>query len=182
MKTSGTNNKIKLYMKTTKVEGNFKDYLTNIKVYGKQMLSQDQIEYLDGGYEKEVYEFKQEDETDQEFYENFVKWLHEGNVNKGYVDYYLFLGLRHHEILTPWTFKNLESKVTECFEKGNGWLYEVNHRVRYKLTIRLIVSRQQGLHKLVRRSVADQDSYYRKQEKEIEYFVNKEDMFYSLYR
>lgn len=168
-------------MKTTKVEKNFKEYLENIKVYGKPILSADEIDYLNNGYDKKVYEFKQENETDAEFYENFIKWLHESTVSTGYVDYYIFLGLRRHEKLTPWTFKELESKITECFEKANGWLYEVNHRVHFKLTIRLVVSRQQGLHKLVRRSIADQEAYFRKQEKEVSYFVDRDEMFYSLY-
>lgn len=169
-------------MKTTKVEKDFKEYLEGIKVYGKPILGPDQIDYLNGGWGKEVWEFKQEDEGDAEFFENFLGWLHESDVTTGYTDYYIFIGLRRHETLTPWNFKNFESKVTECFEKGNGWVYEVNHRMRHKLTIRLIISHQSGLRKLTRRSIEEQDAYYKKQEKEVGWFIDKNKMFYSLYR
>lgn len=116
-------------MKTTKVEQNFKEYLESIKVYGKPILSPMEIDYLAGGTDTAAYEFKQEKgESDEEFFKNFEAWLHEDEVTTGYADYFLFLGLRRHEKLTPWAFKSLEKAVTECFEKGQGWLYEVNHR------------------------------------------------------
>jgi hypothetical protein len=167
-------------MTTTKVEKNFKEYLESIKVYGRPILGPLEIEYLCSGIETGAYEFKQEaGETDEEFYENFVKWLHESRVTTGFVDYFLFLGLRRHERLTPWAFKNLESKVTECFEKSNGWLYEINHRVRFRLTIRLVISKQPGLCKLTRRSTEDQGWFYRTREKELGHFVDPKKTCYN---
>ena len=59
-------------MKTTKVEQNFKEYLESIKVYGKPILSPMEIDYLAGGTDTAVYEFKQEKgESDEEFFKNF---------------------------------------------------------------------------------------------------------------
>lgn len=167
-------------MVTTKVEKNFKEYLEDIKVYGKPILGPMEIDYLSGGIETAAYEFKQEQrEGDKEFYENFVKWLHESDVTTGFVDYFIFLGLRRFQRLTPWTYKWLESKVTECFEKSNGWLYEVNHRNRHLLTIRLVISKQPGLRKLTRRSTEDQNLAYKQEERNISYYVDKSKTTYN---
>ena len=167
-------------MKTTKVEQNFKEYLENIKVYGKPILSPMEIDYLAGGIETTAYEFKQEKgESDEDFLKSFEAWLHEGEVTTGYADYFLFLGLRRHEKLTPWAFKSLEKAVTECFEKGQGWLYEVNHRYRFRLTIRLVISKQPALQRLVRRSTAEEEAHYRRQEREIGRYVSQDKVSYN---
>ena len=140
-----------------------------------------EIEYFSGGRETAVYEFKQETgESDTEFYENFVKSLHKSEVTTGFVSYFVFLGLRRYERLTPWAYKWLESKVTDCFEKSNGWLYEDNRRMRFRLTIRLVISKQAGLKKLIHRSAEGQERFYRAREKALRHFVDSKKVFYNI--
>ena len=142
---------IEVYMISIKNSFSAKDYLTSIKIYGRPVLSPDEIDYLASGYSFEAYEFRQEKETDEEFLEQFMIWLHEKAVDSSFADYYLFIGLRYHETLTQEQFDLLERKVTECFENGRGWIYELNHRLRFRMNIRLIISHQRGFRRLIKR-------------------------------
>jgi hypothetical protein len=78
-----------------------KDYLRTLKISGHHIFSEDTMEYLTSPESKcMAYEFKQENESDEEFLENFSKWLHEYPQIEGHVEYYLLMGLRYKKHLT----------------------------------------------------------------------------------
>ena len=77
-------------MIVTKIETPFKQFLESLKVpaspngKGGTLFSPDEINYLTRNSLASVYEFKQEYETDREFYEMFVKWLYEEELSFDY--------------------------------------------------------------------------------------------------
>lgn len=77
-------------MIVTKIETPFRQFLESLKVpnspngKGCTLFSPDEINYLTRNSLASVYEFKQEDETDREFYEMFVKWLYEEELDFDY--------------------------------------------------------------------------------------------------
>ena len=77
-------------MIVTKIETPFRQFLESLKVpnspngKGGTLFSPDEINYLTRNSLASVYEFKQEDETDREFYEMFVKWLYEEELDFDY--------------------------------------------------------------------------------------------------
>ena len=77
-------------MIVTKIETPFRQFLENLKVpnspngKGGTLFSPDEINYLTRNSLASVYEFKQEYETDREFYEMFVKWLCEDELSFDY--------------------------------------------------------------------------------------------------
>lgn len=77
-------------MIVTKIETPFRQFLESLKVpnspngKGDTLFSPDEINYLTRNSLASAYEFKQEDETDREFYEMFVKWLYEEELDFDY--------------------------------------------------------------------------------------------------
>ena len=77
-------------MIVTKIETPFRQFLESLKVpnspngKGGTLFSPDEINYLTRNSLASVYEFKQEDETDRKFYEMFVKWLYEEELDFDY--------------------------------------------------------------------------------------------------
>ena len=88
-------------MIATKIEMPFREFLESLKVpsvprmKGGTIFNPDEINYLVRYSIPLVYEFVQENETDREFYEKFVKWLHEEMPVYGYVDVYMVVYLRY---------------------------------------------------------------------------------------
>lgn len=84
----------------------FREFLESLKVpsaprmKGGTIFSPDEINYLTRYSTPLVYEFIQENETDREFYEMFVKWLHEEMPVYGYVDVYMVVYLRYGQYLS----------------------------------------------------------------------------------
>ena len=84
----------------------FREFLESLKVpsaprmKGGTIFSPDEINYLTRYSTPLVYEFIQENETDREFYEMFVKWLHEEMPVYGYVDVYMVVYLRYGKYLS----------------------------------------------------------------------------------
>lgn len=82
-------------MIVTKIDTPFRKFLESLKVpsaprmKGGTIFSPDEVNYLTRYSTPLVYEFTQENETDREFYEMFVKWLHEEPPICGYVDIYM---------------------------------------------------------------------------------------------
>ena len=139
-------------MITTRITTPFVKYLSSLKVYGRQLFSNDEILYLyDANTAREVYDFKQEGETDDEFLRLFSTWLHERPKQQGYVEYYVLVFMRQNELLTASQFEFLERNVTECFDTSHGWLYEINHRLRFRLHIQLICTYPKSFYRLVRK-------------------------------
>jgi len=95
----------------------------------------------------------QENETDREFYEMFVKWLHEGMPVYGYVDIYMVVYLRYGQYLSNDEFEYLERNIPECFEKGHVWLYEINYRRRFRLRIQLIRCLKKDFQRIIRKDI-----------------------------
>ena len=137
---------------TTKAE--FRERLNNLKVMGKSIFSQDEIDYLSNGINFECVELKQEDEDDDEFLKLFSRWLHERPKKQGYVDYYIIVCLRKGERLTSEQFEYMERNVAECFDTSHGWLYEINHRMRFRLRIELICSYKKEFRRLTRKELS----------------------------
>ena len=129
----------------------FIEYLKSLKVRDKQIFNPDEVKYLADCYEFEAVEFKQEDESDEEFFNLFSTWLHERPRQQGHVDYYILFYLRMGQTLTQEQFEFMERNVADCFETSHGWLYEVNYRMRFKLRIRLISSYKKSFNRLVRK-------------------------------
>ena len=136
---------------TTKME--FRERLNNLKVMEKCLFSQDEIDYLSNGIHFECVELKQEDEDDNEFLRLFSTWLHERTKQQGHVDYYIIVCLRKGERLTPEQFEYMERNVAECFDTSHGWLYEINHRMRFRLRIELICSYKKEFRRLTRKEL-----------------------------
>ena len=143
-------------MKTTVLANNrqeFRERLNNLKVMGKSIFSQDEIDYLSNGINFECVELKQEDEDDDEFLKLFSTWLHERPKQQGYVDYYIIVCHRKGERLTSEQFDYMERNVAECFDTSHGWLYEINHRMRFRLRIELICSYKKEFRRLTRKEL-----------------------------
>ncbi len=141
-------------MITTKLVTNrteFRRFLEKIKVENKRIFSPDEVAYLADTDGFEALEFKQEDETDEEFLSLFSAWLHERPQLEGHIDYYILVCLRKYQELTDEQFEFLERNVAECFETNHGWLYELNHRMRFRLRIRLICSYKKSFRRLIRK-------------------------------
>ena len=131
----------------------FRERLNDLKVMQKCIFSQDEIDYLSNGINFECVELKQEDEDDDEFLKLFSTWLHERPKRQGYVDYYIIVCHRKGEHLTPDQFEYMERNVAECFDTSHGWLYEINHRMRFRLRIQLICSYKKEFHRLTRKEL-----------------------------
>ena len=121
-------------------------YLDSLKVRGHKILSEDTMNYLTApGTLSTAYEFKQEGESDQEFLRLFSAWLHEyPQPVGGHTEYYLLMGLRLDE---------LERNVADCFAYSHGWYYELNHRLRHRLRITLIMSQQKEFRRLIKKDL-----------------------------
>lgn len=118
----------------------------------------DEINYLARYSIPLVYEFVQENETDRDFYEKFVKWLHEEMPVYGYVDVYMVVYLRYGQYLSNDEFEYLERNIPECFEKGHVWLYEINYRRRFRLRIQLIRCLKKDFQRIIRKDIYKIDS------------------------
>lgn len=141
-------------METKKVEQPMKMYLDSLKVRGHKILSEDTINYLTGQDAKcTAYEFKQENENDHEFLQLFSTWLHEIPHVDGHVEYYLLMGMRYGERLSKEELEFLERSVADCFTYSHGWYYEMNHRLRYRLRITLIMSQKTNFRRLIRKKL-----------------------------
>ena len=100
-----------------------------------------------------AYEFKQENESDMEFLEYFSKWMHEWPKVEGHVEYYLLMGLRYNKHLSEEQYEYLERNFCDCFSFSHGWYYELNHRVRYRLHITLVMSQNRNFRNLVKKEI-----------------------------
>lgn len=129
----------------------FRNTLEQLKVKNKRIFSPDEVEYLADNDGFEAVEFKQEDETDEDFLTLFSTWLHERPKLQGHVDYYILFYLRTGEQLSTDQFEFMERNVAECFETSHGWIYELNHRLRFKLRIQLICSYKKSFRRLTRK-------------------------------
>lgn len=144
-------------MKTTVLANNrqeFRERLNNLKVMEKRIFSQDEIDYLSNGINFECVELKQEDEDDDEFLKLFSTWLHERPKQQGHVDYYIIVCHRKGERLTSEQFEYMERNVADCFDTSHGWLYEINHRMRFRLRIELICSYKKEFRRLTRKELS----------------------------
>lgn len=128
-------------------------FLDSLKVRGHKILSEDTTNYLTApGTLSTAYEFKQEGESDHEFLQLFSAWLHESpQPVDGHTEYYLLMGLRLGEHLTNYELEFLERNVADCFAYSHGWYYELNHRVRHRLRITLIMSQQKEFRRLIKK-------------------------------
>ena len=101
-------------MIVTKIETPFKQFLESLKVpsspsgKGGTLFNPDEINYLTRNSRASVHEFKQEYETDREFYEMFVKWLHEEDPIH---DYYI-------EMLFIYKFQVLSKYFTTFYDNN----------------------------------------------------------------
>lgn len=147
-------------MIVTKVETPFRQFLESLKVpnspqgKGGTLFSPDEINYLTGNSLTSVYEFKQEYETDREFYEMFIKWLHEEEPEHNYyIDAYLIFYLRKGQVLSEDELKFFEQTVPECFGRGRIWIYELNHRMRFRLRIQLICCLKTKFIRIIKKDI-----------------------------
>lgn len=140
-------------METKKIENSMSLYLNSLKVRGHKILSEDTMDFLTApGSLCVAYEFKQEDESDLEFLRLFSVWLHEyPQPMDGHTEYYLMMGLRLGEHLSKDEFEFLERNVAECFAYSHGWYYELNHRLRFRLRITLIMSQHKEFRRLIKK-------------------------------
>ena len=147
-------------MIVTEIEAPFRQFLESLKVpnspsgKGGPLFSPDEIDYLTQCSLPFVYEFKQEGETDREFYEMFVKWLHEEEPDHNhYIDTYLIFYLRKGQTLSKDELDYFEQTVPECFEKGRIWIYELNHRMRFRLRIQLICCLKTKFIRIIKKDI-----------------------------
>lgn len=141
-------------MITKKIEQPMKLYLDSLKVRGHKILSEDTTNYLTApGTLSTAYEFKQEGESDHEFLRQFSEWLHEQPRTEGHVEYYLMMGMRLGQRLSEEEYAYLERNVTECFAYSHGWYYELNHRLRHRLRITLIMSQKSEFKRLIKKEL-----------------------------
>lgn len=151
-------------MIVTKIDTPFRKFLESLKVpsaprmKGGTIFNPDEINYLARYSIPLVYEFVQENETDRDFYEKFVKWLHEEMPVYGYVDVYMVVYLRYGQYLSNDEFEYLERNIPECFEKGHVWLYEINYRRRFRLRIQLIRCLKKNFQRIIRKDIYKIDS------------------------
>lgn len=140
-------------MEVKKIETT-EDYLQNLKIKGRTMFSQDELDFFSVNCKCSIYEFTQETktETDADFYHNFVAWLKETDL-EGYVYFYIVAGMRKGELMTNEELEYLEKNVMPCFDLGYGWITQTNHEVRFKRRLKLIMFERKGwFHKLIDRS------------------------------
>jgi len=130
----------------------FHEMLSNLKAKQNRIFSPDEVDYLSDCSDFEYVEFKQESEEDDEFLKLFSTWLHERDKQQGHVDYYILVFHRLGERLTPEQFEYMERNVSECFDTSHGWLREINHRMRFRIHIRLICSYKKEFHRLTRKN------------------------------
>lgn len=141
-------------MLTRKIEQPMRLYLDSLKVRGSKILSDDTMNYLTGPDAIcAAYEFKQENESDHEFLRLFSTWLHEFPQTGGHTEYYLLLGMRQGEHLSDEEFEFLERNVAECFAYSHGWYYELNHRLRFRLRITLVMSQKKNFKRLIKKDL-----------------------------
>ena len=141
-------------MLTRKIEQPMRLYLDSLKVRGHKILSDDTMNYLtEQGSRCAAYEFKQEGESDHEFLRLFSVWLHELPHFDGHTEYYLLMGMRLGERLSDDEFEFLERNVADCFAYSHGWYYELNHRLRHRLRITLIMSQKPEFRRLVKKEL-----------------------------
>ena len=128
-------------------------FLDSLKVRGHKILSEDTTNYLTApGTLSTAYEFKQEGESDHEFLQLFSAWHHEYTQPvDGHPEHSLLMGLRLGEHLTNDELEFLERNVADCFAYSHGWYYELNHRVRHRLRITLIMSQQKEFRRLIKK-------------------------------
>lgn len=139
-------------METKKIDS-VVEYLQNLKIMRSKMFSDDELDFLLENSKCTIYEFTQEikNETDADFYHNFVAWLNESEI-KGYVYYYIIAGMRKNETLSDEEFEYFERNVTSCFETGYGWITQTNHELRFKRRLKLIMfERIYPFYKLIKR-------------------------------
>lgn len=152
-------------MIVAKIETPFSEFLESLKIpsapqmKGGTIFSLDEINYLTRYSTSSVYEFKQEGETDREFYEMFSRWLHEEIPMYGYIDAYAIVYLRYGQKLSDDEFEYLERNIPECFEKGHVWLYEINHRKRFRLRVQLIRCLKNDFQRIIRKSIHRSQSH-----------------------
>ena len=142
-------------METRQIAQPMRLFLDSLKVRGHKILSEDTMNYLTApGTLSTAYEFKQEGESDQEFLRLFSAWLHEyPQPVDGHTEYYLLMGLRLDEHLTKDELEFLERYVADCFAYSHGWYYELNHRLRHRLRITLIMSQQKEFRRLIKKDL-----------------------------
>ena len=144
-------------MITTEITTNkseFLEMLNGLKVKGKHIFNPDEANYLADCTAHEAVDFKQENESDDEFLKQFSIWLHERPKRLGHVDYYILVYHRMGEKLTSAQFEYMERNVAECFDTSHGWLYEINHRMRFHLRIQLICSNKDVFRRLTKKDWA----------------------------
>ncbi len=146
-------------MIVTKIETPFRKFLESLKIpsapliKGGMIFSPDEINYLTRYSTPSIYEFTQEHETDREFYEMFVRWLHEEVLTYGYIDTYIISYLRYGQKLSNDEFEYLQRNIPERFEKGHTWLYEINYRRRFRLRIQLVRCFKHDFQRIIRKSI-----------------------------
>ena len=129
-------------------------YLDSLKVRGHKILSDNTMNYLTEPDSLCIaYEFKQEDESDHEFLSLFAIWLHEQPKFSGHMEYYLLMGMRQGEQLSDDEYEFLERSVTDCFDYSYGWYYELNHRLRFRHRITLILCQRTGFRRLIKKKM-----------------------------
>lgn len=139
-------------MITKEVTGAMSEYLKTLKVDGRCIFSEDTMAYLTAPEcECQAFEFVQEDESDEEFLISFAGWMHEQPVIEGHVEYYLLMGLRPNQPLSQEAYEFLERNVCDSFEFSHGWCCELTHRFRFRLRIRLIMSRNHRFCRLAKK-------------------------------
>lgn len=150
-------------MITKKIETPFREFLENLKVpsaprvKGGTIFNPDEIDYLTRHSTPSVYEFVQENETDRDFYEMFVKWLHEEEMPVGvysYVDVYMIVYLRYRQNLSIDEYAYFGQNIPECFENGHVWLYEINYRMRFRLRIQLIRCLKNDIKRIIPKNIS----------------------------
>lgn len=63
------------------------------------------------------------------------------------------MGMRLNEHLSKENLEFLERNVAECFASSHGWYYELNHRLRHRLRIALIMSQQKEFRRLIKKEL-----------------------------
>lgn len=144
-----------MFMEIRKIENRQKVYAASLKLKSHKLFSDNELAFLFEACKCEIFEFVQNvnNESDANFYHEFVKWLQEEEY-EGYVYYYLIAGMRKGECLSNDELEYLEINVTSCFNPGYGWLIQTNHELRFKRRLKLLIfSRKDGIKKLITETV-----------------------------
>ena len=110
-------------MIVAKINTPFRKFLEGLKIpsvplmKGGVIFSPDEIDYLARFSIPSVHEFTQENETDREFYEMFVKWLYEEIPIYGYVDTYMVVYLRYGQKISNDEFEYLHEIFQSVLKK-----------------------------------------------------------------